>query len=56
MSETFNVIKFKYEHGAYDIKDLTDLVPYFITEDEFFEITRVNYDIVVNENKKREIT
>lgn len=56
MSENFYVIKFKYEHGAYDIKDLIDLVPYFITEDEFFEITRVYYDIVVNKNKKREIT
>ncbi len=31
MSENFNLIKFKYEHGAYEIQELIKLVPYFIT-------------------------
>ena len=47
MNESFNLIKFKYEHGAYDISQLMDLIPYFISKEEFFEITRSDYDILL---------
>lgn len=52
MSENFNLIKFKYEHGAYEIQELIKLVPYFITAEQFFDITGLKYQII----KKQGVT
>jgi hypothetical protein len=42
--ENFITLKYKYEHGVYDIEELKNFVKNnIITEQEFFEITRLAY-------------
>lgn len=42
--ENFITLKYKYEHGVYDIEELKNFVKNnIITEQEFFEITRFAY-------------
>lgn len=46
-----NAIKYKWEHGAYNIKDMIKLVKKEnITKEDFFIITRCHYDKIVEKN------
>lgn len=43
--ESFEMIKYKWEHGIYDITHMINLVIFEeINKEQFFEITRFNYD------------
>lgn len=47
--ESKNIIIYKWEHRVYDLKDMTKLVEdNIITKDDFFDITRYNYDGVID--------
>ena len=48
---TYTEIQYKYEMGVLSVDDMCDLVASrVLTKEEFFEITRLNYDGI---NKKR---
>ena len=52
MNESYNLIKFKYEHCVYTLFDLIEFVEKgYITEEEFHFITSFSYQGV--KNKKR---
>lgn len=43
-NQSFDLIKYKYQIGAYDIQKMKDFVSSkILTEEEFFEITRTYY-------------
>lgn len=47
------IIKHKWDHGVYTLEDMINLVKNGnITKEEFFNITRYNYDGVINQTKK----
>ena len=53
MKESFLLIKNKYEMGAYDLEDLLNMVENkIINKEEFFDITRFNYDGLKSRIKK----
>ena len=44
-----NLIIYKWEHKVYDLQDMVKLVQdSVITKDDFFDITRYNYDGVTD--------
>ena len=52
--ESIDLLKYKFQQGVFDISDLIILVQLqYITKDDFFEITRLQYDPI---NKKMGIT
>lgn len=53
--ENYNLIKYKWQHGIYKIKDMIEFVNHkTLTKQQFFEITRYSYDglkdIEINKN------
>lgn len=47
--ESKNLIIYKWEHRVYDLKDMAKLVQdNVITKNDFFDITRYNYDGVAD--------
>lgn len=43
-NQSFDLIKYKYQIGVYDIQKMKDLVFFHhLSEEEFFEITRTHY-------------
>lgn len=50
--ESINVIKYKWQHGVYDLKDMIILVEKdLLNKQEFFDITRYRYHGVKNKDK-----
>jgi hypothetical protein len=46
--ESFEMIKYKWENGIYDLTHMINLVIFEeISKEQFFEITRFNYDGVI---------
>lgn len=46
--EDIILIEYKWNHGIYELKDMIELVKnQKITKQEFFDITRYNYDGVI---------
>ena len=47
--DNYIIIEYKWEHGIYDLKDMINLVQNkILSKQQFFEITRYNYDGVKN--------
>lgn len=47
MQESKNLITYKWHEGVYSLEDLLILVKYKkLTPDEFFDLTRFNYDVI----------
>ncbi len=47
------IIKQKWEYGIYSLKDMVDLVlKNIITEEQFFSITRYNFNSIKNRELK----
>ena len=45
MTESISLIAYKYRIGAYTLEDMIELVEKgFITKEDFFNITRYNFD------------
>ena len=43
-----DVIKYKWETGAYNLQNMIDLVKnQELTSEEFFKITRLNYEAII---------
>lgn len=50
--ESINVIKYKWQNGVYDLKDMIILVKNnMLNEQQFFNITRYKYQSVKDNNK-----
>lgn len=50
--ESINVIKYKWQNGVYDLKDMIILVKKnMLNEQQFFNITRYKYQSVKDNNK-----
>lgn len=46
--EDIILIEYKWNHGVYELKDMIELVKnQRLTKQEFFDITRYNYDGVI---------
>lgn len=46
--ESKNMIVYKWDQGVYSLEDMTILVKYHqMSPEQFFEITRYNYDAAV---------
>lgn len=46
--EDINLVKYKWEHGVYALKQMITLVQQgFLTEEDFFDITRCHYNMVL---------
>lgn len=55
MEESMNIINYKWNNGVYSLKDLIILVEYKkITQEQFFEITRINYKGLLERKLKEE--
>lgn len=49
--QSINVIKYKWEHGAYNLEDMIELVKKEnITKEDFFTITRYYYDKILEKD------
>lgn len=56
--ESFSLIKYKWESGVYTLKEMIQLVKQQeLSQQQFFDITRYNYDNIKQSNKalKKEI-
>lgn len=56
--ESKNMIVYKWDQGVYSLEDMTILVKYHqMSPEQFFEITRYNYDAAVQKikNQKQKI-
>lgn len=52
--ENQNLIKYKWESGIYNIKDMINLVKdNVLTKEKFFEITRFSYDGIIKSHNKK---
>lgn len=52
MVESLTLIKHKWELGVYELADMMNLVvENKITKQDFFEITRYNYDSIIKTRK-----
>ena len=50
--ESYSLIKYKWQHGIYNLKKMIELVQtYELNEEQFFDITRYNYDIIKKSDK-----
>ena len=48
---SLDLLKFKFEHGVFDLKDLVMLVQgELITKEDFVDITRLHYDSINEKN------
>lgn len=46
--DTYNIIVYKWEHGVFSIEDMIRMVDSkILSKEQFFEITRYNYDGVM---------
>lgn len=51
MQNNIDLIRYKWECGVYTLEEIVTLVyRNIITEDQFFDITRFNFNGVVNKN------
>ena len=47
--DTYVIIQYKWQHGIYELKDMIQFVENkILSKQQFFEITRFNYDGVKN--------
>ncbi len=52
--ESKNTIIYKWEHRVYDLRDMAKLVQNnIITKEEFFDITRYNFDGIAKKYLKK---
>ena len=50
--QDIELIRYKWQQGVYDVEDMIDLVcKKIITKDQFFNITRYNFDGIVQVRK-----